>query len=464
MMAWNRKSIRMAIPQVVIVGRPNVGKSSLFNWLAGQRLAIVDDIAGVTRDRVTAVVAFGDRYAEIVDTGGIGHEDADNLTKEINQQIQTAIDEAAIVLVVVDARCGPTPMDHEIARRIRRLGKPTLLVANKADDPRREADAAEFTTWGFGEPICTSTKSGRGRVPLVAAIERLLESQPRPAERAPAPEMKLAVVGRRNVGKSTLINALCKAPRMIVSEVAGTTRDSVDVRFELDGKSFVAIDTPGLRRTRSVRTDVDFYGKRRAERSIRRADVVLMMFDASTDISHVDHQLCQYIGAQFKPCVLVVNKWDRVADKASTEDWAEYLRKTYPQLKFAPIAFITATTGRNVKRLVNHAQMLFRQSLRRVSTSQLNRLVREAVDSNPPPASGARRPKILFATQIGTAPPTIVLKCTDSSALSSGYMRYVDSAIRDVVPFGEVPIRWILEARHADETPPPTRQRSTKGR
>jgi GTP-binding protein len=229
--------------------------------------------------------------------------------------------------------------------------------------------------------------------------------------------------------------------------VAGTTRDSIDVRFEMDGKQFVAIDTPGLRRTKSIHTDVDFYGMHRAQRSIRRADVVLMFLDAMQPIGKVDKQLADYIVEQFKPCIFVVNKWDLLVDQVRTGEWAEYVHDTFRTMHYAPIAFVTGQTGKNVKALMNHAQMLFKQARHRVSTSEVNRAVGDALAVNPPPMHHAGRAKIFYATQVDTEPPTIVLFCNHPEAFSASYRRYLLTALRDRLPFGEVPIKLYLRKR-----------------
>ncbi len=235
---------------------------------------------------------------------------------------------------------------------------------------------------------------------------------------------------------------------MIVSEIPGTTRDSVDVRFELDGKSFVAIDTPGIRRTKSVKTDIDFYGTHRAQRSIRRSDVTLLFFDATERISKVDKQLCDYIAEQYRPCIFVVNKWDQLVKSMPTEKWVRYLHDNFPTMRYAPIAFITGQTGKNVKALLNHAQMLFKQSRARASTGQLNRMLRDALKRSPPPAQANRTPKIFYATQVGVQPPTIVLFCSAPSAISRTYQRYLLGKFRDELDFPEVPIKLYLRRRH----------------
>jgi GTP-binding protein len=246
------------------------------------------------------------------------------------------------------------------------------------------------------------------------------------------------------------VNTLAQAERVIVSEVPGTTRDSIDVRYELDGQPFIAIDTPGLRRTKSIQTDIDFYGMHRAQRSIRRADVVLLFFDCAQPISKVDKQLAEYILEQHKPCVFVVNKWDLLAGGVPTGDWAQYLRDTFRNMHYVPIAFITAQTGKNVKTLCNHAQMLFKQARQRVSTSQLNDSVQDALAANPPPMHHHGRLKVFYATQVDVQPPTIVLFCNNPQAFSASYRRYLLTALRDRLPFAEVPIR--LDLRRREQT------------
>jgi GTPase len=440
----------MGIPQVVIVGRPNVGKSSIFNWLAGKRIAIVDPTAGVTRDRVTHLMEVRGRFAELVDTGGMGIEDADNLTDQVEDQIQVAVDSAQVVLFVVDGREGPLPLDQEVGRRLRYLSAPVLLVVNKVDAPELEAHANEFYRFGR-KMVYVSAQENRGKAELLDAIsqrfpEPSLDDAP-PVE----PVMKVAIVGRRNVGKSTLVNTLAQAERMIVSEVPGTTRDSVDVRFELDGKAFMAIDTPGFRRSKSIDTDVGFYSTHRAQRSIRRADVVLLFFDATQRISKLDKQLCDYIAQQYKPCMFVVNKWDLTANAMPTEKWVTYLRDNFRTMWYAPIAFITGQTGKNVKAMLNHSQMLFGQSMQRVPTSQLNKLLQAALTHNPPPIYQNRRPKVYYATQVAVQPPTVVLFCSDPQAISPQYQRYLLRVFRDELKFGEVPIKLYLRQReHGD--------------
>jgi GTP-binding protein len=441
----------MPVPKVVIVGRPNVGKSSLFNWLAGLRLAIVEDRPGVTRDRVDYLMSYEDRYFELVDTGGIGAVDEDNLARHIEEQIDAAINSAAVILFVVDVRSGLTPLDEEVGRRLRNLDIPILCVANKADNEQHDAQATDFYRLGRGKIVPVSSKQNRNRAVLLHMILERLPPESDDQKPGAEPEMKVAIVGRRNTGKSTFVNTLAQAERMIVSEIPGTTRDSVDVRFELDGKAFVAIDTPGIRRTRS-QGSIDFFGAHRAQRSIRRADVVLLFLDATQRISKVDQQLVEYIGEEYKPCIFVVNKWDLLVKSMPTEKWVRYLNDTFRTMRYAPIAFITGKTGKNVKALLNHGQMLFKQSRQRLTTGQLNRMLRDAVQRNPPPLFQNRRPKIFYGTQVGVQPPTLVLFCNEPKAVAKNYQRYLLGAVRDSMNFEEVPIKLYLRRRQASDS------------
>jgi GTP-binding protein len=440
----------MALPKVVIIGRPNVGKSSIFNWLAGRRLAIVDDVAGVTRDRMIYLIRHNEVFFEIVDTGGIGINDVDDLSDEIEDQIQLAMDSADVILFVVDTRSGMVALDREVAKRLRYIDKPIICVANKTDEAEMDPEADEFYGLGRGKLVRVSALQNRNRDLLLDMIsERVpqLTEEELMNENIEPSEMKVALVGRRNVGKSTFINTLTQTERMIVSEVAGTTRDSVDVHFELDSKSFIAIDTAGIRKRKSVRTDVEFYSTHRAQRSIRRADVTLMFFDCSQRVSQVDKQLCKYIADNYKACIFVVNKWDLMVEHMPTERWVTYLRDTFQTMWHVPIAFITGQSGKNMKALLNHAQMLYKQTRQRVSTSYLNRLIRGAVERQPPPLFKNRRPKIYYCTQVSTEPPTIVIKCNNPKAFAPDYRRYLLSVLRDQLEFGEVPIKMYLQRR-----------------
>ncbi|HBT76104.1 MAG TPA: ribosome biogenesis GTPase Der [Planctomycetaceae bacterium] len=468
------------IPQIAIVGRPNVGKSSLFNWIAGERISIVDPTAGVTRDRISYLLDLepevgerplsvreekklsesadavlpGPKLVELVDTGGMGIVDVDDLTEDVEQQIRLAINSASLILFVVDAREGIVPLDEVVAERLRRLSCPVLLLANKADNERDEWKAEEFHRFGWGV-VPVSAKQKRGRVAMMETVERTLSEHDLFADTNAAdvePVMKIAIVGRQNVGKSTFINTLTEEERVIASPIPGTTRDSIDVRFDMDGKTFIAIDTPGFQRRKGVKTDLAFYSGARAERAIRMADVVLLFFDCSRQISKVDKQLVGLIREEMKPCVFVVNKWDKLAGEMPTERWADYVREQFPQMAHVPIAFVTALTGRNVHKMLNHAQMLFKQSRQRISTARLNKWIAAALDFNPPPLFHYRKPKVYYATQAGIQPPTIVLFCNMPDAFTKQYERYLLTTLRDELPFAEVPIRILFRKRESADT------------
>ncbi len=438
----------MPLPVVAIVGRPNVGKSSLFNWLVGKRISIVDPTAGVTRDRVSSIVEEDGRFFDLMDTGGIGIVDADELDADVERQIQLAIDQADLILFVTDARSGPVALDEVVADRLRPLGKPTICVVNKCDTDALALQASDFHRLGYEPVIAVSAEQDRGKAKLLAEI---VEQLPPPSDETPPREvaLKLAIVGRRNAGKSTFINALAQADRVIVSEIPGTTRDSVDVRFERDGKTFVAIDTAGVRNRSSLASDIEFYGMARAERSIRRADVVLMFFDAQRSIGRIDKQLTEYILEHHRPAIFVFNKWDMLKEQVSTEEFADYVRKMFPMLDYVPMAFVTAKDGKNVFRVLNLAQQLSKQAKQRVPTGELNRVLRHALEMNPPDAKGQTAAESLsIASQVATEPPTIVIFTNGPDLFDDVYRRYLLKHFRDQLPFAEVPIKLEFRSRH----------------
>ncbi len=382
----------------------------------------------------------------------MGIDDVDNLTADIERQIEAAIDQAHVILFVVDGRAGVAPLDEEVAQRLRYVTKPIVCVANKCDTADFDPQAAEFYKLGRGKLICVSAKQNRNREELLDLIVERLPAQ----EELETPKdvaMKLAIVGRRNTGKSTFINCLAESERMIVSEVPGTTRDSVDVRFERDGLAFVAIDTAGVRRKSSLGSDIEFYSMARAERSVRRADVVLMFMDPRETISKVDKQLAEYVLEQHKPAVFVVNKWDLMLPMP-TGKMGNYVRSTFPSLDYVPIAFITAKTNKNVHAVLNLAQNLHKQASARVGTGELNKVLRQAVEDAAPPLRQNRRPKIYYGTQVGANPPTIVLFTNGPELLDNTYQRYLIKTFRDRLPFHEVPIKMHLRRKRRDDQVP----------
>lgn len=466
-------------PVIAIVGRPNVGKSSLVNALVGKRISIVQDMPGVTRDRVTIPLRVDDRYVELVDTGGYGFIDPDQLTEHIKHQIELAMAQATLVLFVVDATAGLTSADQEIAALLRRKSIKTVLLANKADGPRVDPMLGDFARLGLGTPVGVSAMNDRNLDQVHEAIRKNVDLSTAPTQ-PPKPTMMVAIVGKRNAGKSTLVNAIAEVyeghgDRVIVSEVPGTTRDSVDVRFEKEGKTLVVIDTAGVRKKRHMATnDVEFYSFHRAERSIRRADVVLMLIEGMQPISEPDKKLAQYIAEQHKPVILVVNKWDLVIENARRQavekktefssdllmqEFREYLDQELKHLDFAPVAFITARDGRNVQALIDLAQHLFKQTNERITTHKLNDVVRQVLAERRPSTTSGRKARVYYATQTDVSPPTIVLFVNNPAYLHETYLRYMVNRFRELLPYGEVPIRLVIRERERQRGKPGQPQR-----
>jgi len=436
----------MSLPVVAIIGRPNVGKSSLLNSLSGKMISIVDPTAGVTRDRVSTVINQEDRYFELVDTGGYGIVDSDALEQHVENQIFQAIGTAQVVVFMTDIREGVMPLDTRIAQLIRKHNLKIILVANKADSPKQLPQAGEFVKLGFGEPICISAKSLVNRAELMERICEELDHLPK--EKPADTVMKIAVVGKRNAGKSTFINAVVGHERVIASEIPGTTRDAVDVRFEKDGREFVIIDTAGVRKVGKMKQDIEYYGYTRATRSIRRADVVLFMMDATTKISQVDKKLCALIQAEYKPCLIIVNKWDLAKGFADTEDYADYLDKVLVGIRHAPIAFTTATESKNIQSVLDLTTELFKQSNAKISTAKLNKAIEMIADQK---TGTARKkggfPKMYYATQVASNPVCILLFVNNPSLFDDMYERFVISRLGEYLGLEEVPIRLLLRKR-----------------
>jgi GTP-binding protein len=472
------------LPVVAIVGRPNVGKSSLLNALAGRLISIVQDMPGVTRDRISyplPVPLKADepespvKYVELLDTGGYGFTDTTGLTEHIRHQIDLAIARADLVLFIVDCQAGLTSADEEIAHMLRQRGLKVALVANKADGEKADIALSDFARLGFGTPIGVSALNNRNLEGIYVAIRKTVDLKNAPSE-VPDPEMLVAIVGKRNAGKSTLVNAIARIydedgagegmegkERVIVSEVPGTTRDSVDVRFEKDGQTLVVIDTAGVRKKRHMVTnDVEFYSFHRAERSIRRSHVVLLLIDATEPISEPDKKLAAYIATQFKPVVLVINKWDLAKekmleqaheagtdpdDRALMDQYRDYLDKTLRHVDFAPIAFITAKEGKNVQQVLDLARYMHKQASERVGTGRLNAAIEQIFEERTPSHPSGKRPKVYYGTQTGTNPPEIVLFVNNPTLINETYQRFMLNRFRELLPYPEVPIKLVIRGK-----------------
>jgi GTP-binding protein len=439
-----------APPCVVIAGRPNVGKSSLFNALAGRRLSIEDPMAGVTRDRLSFVLRLDEGEAiELVDTGGMGLSDTTHLLDDVEAQIEAALELADLVLLVIDAKEGVTPFDREAAERLRRHGLPVLVVANKVEGRGDIGGAGEAHALGFGEPVLVSARERTGMTELKQQILQRL-GDVAPAEEPPPDLVRLAIMGRMNVGKSTLVNALVDQPRVIVSSVPGTTRDAVDVPFERVGRRFVAIDTAGLRKDRSISDSVEFYSQARALRSLRRAGVVLLMLDSTEEVGRIDRELAGAAQERAVPCIIVVNKWDLARDRATTEAYVEYLQKTLPGLASAPIAFISALERLNLDPLLELAAQLHDQSGARVGTGELNRALQRAAEKRRPKPVGGRIGKVYYGTLVATHPPTVRLFVNEPALFDDSWRRYLMHELQDLLPWSEVPLRLEFQSRTRD--------------
>lgn len=436
------------VPVVAIVGRPNVGKSTLLNALARSRIAIVEPTPGVTRDRVTVLCTLADRTVEVVDTGGIGIVDRQGLEDLVERQVAAALAGADVVLFLVDAREGRTPLDGRVAALLRERTEAVILVANKVESDRVQWNLAEFEALGYGDALRISAKE---RVNLEALEERvgaLLPEGCHTPPRLPPPEMKLAVVGRVNAGKSTFVNALIEDERMIVSELPGTTRDSVDVRFRREGESLVVIDTAGIRKERRVHGSVEFYAQRRAEKAMRRADVTVLMLDASVDVGRLDRRVAAYALEHYHPVVVVANKWDVCAERGlGTKAFVRYLEQVLPGLPFAPVVFTNALERRNVDKVIAVARRLHRQARTRVGTAEVNRVLERAYALRKPRPRQGRIGRIYYGSQVDVEPPTFALFVNEPGLFRPAYLRFLANRIREELPMEEVPVRIFLKRR-----------------
>lgn len=426
-------------PMVAIVGRPNVGKSTLFNKVVGKRIAIVEDMPGVTRDRIYAEAEWTGHEFVIVDTGGLLLNDADPMKAEVSAQAEAAMEEADVILFMVDAAEGPHPLDNEIADHLRGSKKPIIVVANKADNDRREQDAMEFYSLGIGQTVFPiSAHNGRMVADLLDEVVRDFPA-PEPEPEYGEDTIKIAIVGRPNVGKSSLVNAILGQRRAIVSDIPGTTRDAVDSPFEFNDKKLVLIDTGGIRRAGKVQGSIEYYIVLRALRSIERADVTLILIDANDGLRDGDKRVMGFSHEAGKPCVIVVNKWDLCPEESMRMVTDDILRNV-PYISYAPVVFTSAKTGYGVTAAVDTAIDVVNNAAFRVPTSELNEIMQDAVDKHPH-TRGGRDLRIKYATMADVNPPSIQVFVNDPELVHFTYARYLENQIRKKYPYEGTPIR-----------------------
>ena len=436
------------LPVVAIVGRPNVGKSSLMNRLAQHQVALVEATAGVTRDRIYAPCTWRARSFLLVDTGGLSDED--QFWQTIAQQVDEAIAEAALVLFVVDARLPLTAQDEDVARRMRRLGKPVLLVANKAES--RNIDTTDVYRLGLGEPHFVSAAHGHGTGDLLDAIVEQLQMPPREDDEAPAGPafrpLAVAIVGRPNAGKSTLVNRALGEQRMTVSDVPGTTTDAVDVEVRVAGGRYLLIDTAGLRRPARIDAKLEELAGLHARRAIARADVAVLLLEADEGLTEQDKRIVKLAGDAGIGLVIGVNKWDaRAHDAREADSMLAGLRAALPAAHYAPIVFLSGRTGLHVDKLFAEVAHVGVQIDLRMPTAQLNREIEEALYQQPPPSVKGRQLKILYATQVGRRPPHVVLFVNDPELCHFSYQRYIENRLRQAFGLTLAPLRITLRKR-----------------
>ena len=445
------------MPSVAIIGRPNVGKSALFNRLIGRKIAIVHDQPGITRDRISAICTRGTRPFVLWDTGGILGRGETELGAQVHRAAEVASRESDLLLFVVDAKEGLSPIDEDLARLLRKSQKPVILVINKIDVEKHLPLAAEFDSLGFKSSIEISAEHGRSISDLLDAIDRFLPSHAGEARVTGHDSLAVAILGRPNVGKSSLINSIMRSERAIVSELAGTTRDSIDILYERNDHGFVFIDTAGIRRRAKHSTSVEVFSVMRAERSIRRADLCVLIVDLTAGVTAQDKRIAGLIQAARKPTIIILNKWDLVKPKRDQKEAVARLVATAREqlffLDYAPVLITSSLTGEHVSKLFGLIEKLQHAARQRVGTGVLNRLLRQAFEASPPPTMGVRRLKLLYAAQSkGTEdqqlqPPEFVLFVNDPRLLSQTYKRYLESRIRQAEPFPGLPIILTLRPR-----------------
>ncbi|MFC7442144.1 ribosome biogenesis GTPase Der [Laceyella putida] len=436
----------MSLPVVAIVGRPNVGKSTIFNRLAGERIAIVEDQPGITRDRIYSRSEWNGREFHLIDTGGIEFGDTDEIMDHIRNQVELALDEADVILFVTDARDGVTAADEEVARFLHRTNKPVILMVNKVDDIKYAESVFEFYQLGFEHVIPVSSLHGTGTGDMLDAV---VEHFPDKEEEVYDEDtIKVSLIGRPNVGKSSLVNAMLGEERVIVSPIAGTTRDAVDTPFEFEGQKYVLIDTAGIRKRGKVYESIEKYSVIRALRAIERSDVCLIVIDGERGIAEQDKKIAGYAHEAGRAAIFIVNKWDAVEKDEKTMDrFKRRIRDEFQFMHYAPILFVSAKTKRRVHLVLPEVNEVAEQHTMRVPTSVLNQVIQDALVTTPPPSDRGRRFRVRYVTQATVKPPTFILFVNDPELAHFSYLRYLENQLRQAFPFKGTPLKIFLRKK-----------------
>ncbi|MDO4288583.1 MAG: ribosome biogenesis GTPase Der [Eubacterium sp.] len=437
----------MAKPVVAVVGRPNVGKSTLFNKLIGERIAIVEDTPGVTRDRIIADAEWQNHHFTLIDTGGIEPHTKDDILRQMRVQAEVAIDMADLIILLVDGREGMTASDLEVANMIRRHNKNVLLTVNKVDSRQLEDNVYEFYNLGIGEPMAISAEQGLGLGDFLdAVIDRVKKVYDE--EEQSDESLKVAVIGKPNAGKSTLINKMVGQERLIVSNVPGTTRDAIDTEVRYDGQAYTLIDTAGLRKKKKIYEDIERYSIVRAIAAVDRSDVTLILIDGEKGVTEQDMKIAGIAHNRFKPSIIIVNKWDAVEkDDKTMNKMKKEIRSALSFLDYAPILFISAKTGQRVHKIYETIQYVKAQSEKRITTGKMNEALTQFIMMKQPPSKSGRRLKIFYLSQVGIKPPTFVCFVNDATLMHFSYQRYLENQIRETFDFAGTPIRFFVRER-----------------
>ncbi|MGN1373488.1 MAG: ribosome biogenesis GTPase Der [Candidatus Coproplasma sp.] len=437
----------MANPLVAIVGRPNVGKSTFFNKVVGRKISITEDKPGVTRDRLYADAEWRGKAFSLVDTGGIELKSDDIMWRQIKKQAEVAIETAQVILFFVDAKEGLTTSDYDVADMLRRSKKPVILVVNKVDEYSEEK-VFEFYSLGLGEPYPISSEHGKGIGDVLDEAVSWFEKY----ENEEDDSIKIAVVGKPNAGKSSIVNRLLGFERSIVTDIAGTTRDAIDTKFTYDGKNYTIIDTAGIRKKAKVEDDIEYYSVMRAFDAVRRADVCLLVVDCSENLTEQDTKIIGYVHEQGKPSVIVMNKWDLIEkDTHTINKFNEKLKEDLKFMDYFRPVYVSAKTGQRAEKIMKEVDAVYANSQRRISTGTLNDLILDTVRANEPPSYNGKRLKVYYSSQVSVAPPTFVLFVNSTNLMHFSYQRFLENTIRGAFDFSGTPIRIVTREKKEDQ-------------